>query len=177
MLGDLGKTFGKANLFNKDNPGAVNLKAWSETEIWRGDARVRGQYGSVVHRVRSIGRRSAKKGGDFSTELLMQLSDQQIRDLFEVSQFTRRDKTSTVDDWVRVFKQKRDEIANRRCTTSGRLGHRLPPGAGDLRNNVGDADVVGHLRRTGTDRPRASSSRPFPSHLNRRRRAGRDRSC
>ena len=49
----------------------------------------------------------------------MQLSDRQIRDLFEVSQFTRRDKSSTVDDWVRVFKQKRDEIANRRCVNPG----------------------------------------------------------
>ena len=50
----------------------------------------------------------------------MQLTDQQLRDLFEVARFTRRDPTSTVDDWVRVFKQKRDEIANRALRKSSR---------------------------------------------------------
>ena len=65
MLSDLGKTFGKANMFNKDNPGAVNLKAWSETEIWRGRGRLRGQHGSIDSRVRSIGQRSAKQVGNF----------------------------------------------------------------------------------------------------------------
>jgi hypothetical protein len=116
MLGDLGKTFGKANLFNKDNPGAVNLKAWSETEIWRGDS---GCVGNMDQSFTGTLDRPkiSEDGRRFLTELLVQLSDQQIRDLFEVSQFTRRDKTSTVDDWVRVFKQKRDEIANRRCAS------------------------------------------------------------
>ncbi len=114
MLGDLGKTFGKANLFNKDNPGAANLKAWSESEIWRGDS---GCVGNMDQSFTGTLDRPkiSEEGRRFLTELLTQLSDQQIRDLFEVSQFTRRDKTSTVDDWVRVFKQKRDEIANRRC--------------------------------------------------------------
>lgn len=114
MLGDLGKTFGKANLFNKDNPGAVNLKAWSESEIWRGDS---GCVGNMDQSFTGTLDRPkiSEEGRRFLTELLTQLSDQQIRDLFEVSQFTRRDKTSTVDDWVRVFKEKRDEIANRRC--------------------------------------------------------------
>ena len=43
-----------------------------------------------------------------------QLTDQQLRDMFEVAQFAKRDRAS-VDDWVRVFKQKRDEIASARC--------------------------------------------------------------
>jgi hypothetical protein len=53
----------------------------------------------------------------------MQLSDQQLRDLFEVSQVRHRlrnplDVSSgfpTEDEWVTAFKQKRQEIADRRC--------------------------------------------------------------
>jgi hypothetical protein len=117
LLGDLGKTFGKANRFNKGNPGAVNFKAWSETEVWRGDV---GCVGNMDQSFTGTLDRPkiSEEGRKFLAELLMQLSDQQIRDLFEVSQFTRRDSTATVDDWVGVFKQKRDEIAVRRCTRS-----------------------------------------------------------
>jgi hypothetical protein len=48
---------------------------------------------------------------------LNQLSDAQIRDLFEAAQVTRRDKTTTIDDWVRVFKLKREEITARSCAS------------------------------------------------------------
>jgi hypothetical protein len=59
--------------------------------------------------------RISEAGRKFLADRLVQLSDAQIRDLFESAGFARRDKTSTVDDWVRVFKQKRDEIVNRTC--------------------------------------------------------------
>lgn len=118
MLSDLGKTFGKANAFNKDNPGAVNLKAWADADIWRGD---KGCVGDMDQSFTGTLDRPkiSEAGRKFLADLLMQLSDQQIRDLFEVSQFTIRDKTSTVDDWVRVFKQKRDDVANRSCSMAG----------------------------------------------------------
>src|SRR5437868_5700035 len=35
MLNDVGLTFGKANVFNKNEPGAVNLKAWSSMSVWK----------------------------------------------------------------------------------------------------------------------------------------------
>lgn len=114
MLGDVGKTFGKANMMNKDNPGAVNLKAWAEADVWRGNEGCVGDMnqsftGTLDRPVIS------EDGRKFLASLLSKLSDQQLRDLFEGAQFTRRDPSSTVDDWVRVFKQKRDEIANRHC--------------------------------------------------------------
>ncbi|MSO56304.1 MAG: hypothetical protein EXQ55_05190 [Acidobacteria bacterium] len=116
MLSDLGKTFGKANAFNEDNPGAVKLKAWAESDIWRGD---KGCVGDMNQSFTGTLDRPkiSEEGRKFLAALLMQLSDQQIRDLFEVAQFTRRDKTSTVDGWVRVFKQKRDDVANRSCSS------------------------------------------------------------
>jgi hypothetical protein len=115
MLGDLGKTFGKANLFNKDEPGSANLKAWSEAGIWRGDEGCVGDMDQSF--TGTLDRpKISEDGRRHLSDLLEKLSDDQIRDLFEVAQFTRRDTTTTVDDWVRVFKQKRAEIAGRRCT-------------------------------------------------------------
>ncbi|HKY21384.1 MAG TPA: hypothetical protein VJM31_09210 [Vicinamibacterales bacterium] len=119
MLGDLGKTFGKANLFNKDDPGAVNLKAWDESGIWRGDEGCVGDMDQSF--TGTLDRpKISEEGRKFLAEQLMKLSDEQIRDLFAVSQFTRRDKTSTIEDWVRVFKEKREEIAGRTCTAAAR---------------------------------------------------------
>jgi hypothetical protein len=53
------------------------------------------------------------------------LSDKQIRDLFIVSNVVKRGeeieiaggtkRKVTIDDWVRVFKKKRTEIAAARC--------------------------------------------------------------
>ena len=58
-------------------------------------------------------------------ERLMLLRDKQIHDLFAVSNVVKRGETIdgadgkkrpvTVDDWVRVFKRKRSEIAAARC--------------------------------------------------------------
>lgn len=116
ILADLGKTFGKANMFNKDDPGAVNLKAWEKADIWRGD---KGCVGDMDQSFTgTLDRpRISEEGRKFLAGLLNQLSDAQIRDLIEVAQFTRRDKSSTVDDWVRVFKSKRDEITTRSCVS------------------------------------------------------------
>ena len=114
MVSDLGVTFGKANMFNKSNPGSVNLKAWSEESVWKGDKGCQANIsksmtGTLEHPKISEG------GRKFLANLLTQLSDQQIRDLFEVSRFTRRDKSSTLDGWVNTFKQKRTEIVTRSC--------------------------------------------------------------
>ena len=38
MIADVGKTFGKANTLNRDEPGSVNLKNWREEQVWRDGA-------------------------------------------------------------------------------------------------------------------------------------------
>jgi hypothetical protein len=55
---------------------------------------------------------------------LVQLTDQQLRDLFEVARVNRRSRKpgsteppATVDEWVTAFKHKRDEIVANRCTS------------------------------------------------------------
>ncbi len=54
-----------------------------------------------------------KPGRKFLADRLLLLRDQQIRDLFKAAMAERRG--GTVDDWVRVFKRKRDEIVMARC--------------------------------------------------------------
>jgi hypothetical protein len=116
MLNDVGRTFGKANVFNKDMPGSVDLKAWSSMSIWKD------KTGCVANMPRSMtgsleNPRIGEEGRQFLAGLLSQMSDTQIHDLFEVSRFTRRQPETTVDDWVAAFKHKRDEIATRSCTS------------------------------------------------------------
>jgi hypothetical protein len=116
MLNDVGKTFGKANFMNRDEPGAVDLKAWSSMPVWKDKSACVGNLpksfsGSLDNP------KISEAGRAFLAHLLSQFSDEQIHDLFEVGRFTRRQPSTTVDDWVAEFKKKRDEIALRSCTS------------------------------------------------------------
>ena len=64
----------------------------------------------------------SEEGRAFLADLLTQLSDAQLHDLFEVARFPLRsqgvkpDKPMiTTDQWVDAFKEKRDEIIRRSC--------------------------------------------------------------
>lgn len=120
-LHDVGLTFGHANVFNKATVGSVNFEEWSRTPIWR-DAKA-----CVGHMRRSwtgtLGDpKISEAGRQFLADLLVQLTDQQLHDLFEVARVDRRSRRpgsaeppATVDEWVNAFKQKRDEIVNNHC--------------------------------------------------------------
>jgi hypothetical protein len=122
MLNDVGLTFGVANFLNDNALGGANFQAWSEAPLWK-DA-----HGCVGNLSRSFtgtlgNPRISEEGRQFLAGLLARLSDRQIQDVFEVSRFDLRSPASAslaqakpgIDDWVRAFKQKRDEIAGRRC--------------------------------------------------------------
>ena len=114
MISDAGKTFGRANRFNKDAVAAVNFKEWSHEPIWNGSA---GCIGDLPRSWSGTLRdpRVGEAGRKFLADLLAQLTDTQLHDLFDVSRFTERDPTATIDDWVNAFKQKRSAIADRHC--------------------------------------------------------------
>ena len=121
MLHDVGLTFGHANLFNGANTASVNFEDWASTPIWR-DAKA-----CVAHMRRSYtgtlgDPQISEAGRQFLADLLVQLSDQQLHDLFEVARVDHRSRKpgteappASVDEWVSAFKQKRDEIINNRC--------------------------------------------------------------
>ena len=121
MLNDVGLTFGRANTFNA-NFKAMNLTEWAATAVWKDPQKCVGNLpksltGTLKDPVIS------EKGRRFLANLLVQLTDGQLRDLFEVSRVTLRlrapDKArsgfATVEEWVNAFKQKRSEIVDHRC--------------------------------------------------------------
>jgi hypothetical protein len=119
MITDLGTTFGHANQFNRDDVGAANFKEWSKAHVWKdpGKPGCTGDLpGSATGSLDNP--RISEAGRKFLADLLVQLSDKQLHDMFDRARMTRRDPSVTVDDWVRVFKQKRDEIVNRTCSAS-----------------------------------------------------------
>jgi hypothetical protein len=121
MINDLGLTFGVGNKFNA-NENSMNLAAWSATPVWKD------QPGCVGRLAKSVtGTLTdpviSEEGRAFLAHLLGQLSDDQLTALFEVSRVALRLRDprnpksglGTVAEWVAVFKQKRAEIADRRC--------------------------------------------------------------
>jgi hypothetical protein len=119
MLTDVGKTFGHASAMNSDVPSAVNFKEWSKTSIWK-DPEKPGCVGNLPKSISGTlnDPRISEDGRKFLSDLLAQLTDAQLHDLFAVSLFTHRDPSATVDDWVNAFKHKRDEIAGRSCSAA-----------------------------------------------------------
>ena len=118
MVNDLGQTFGRSNLFNRDHVGSVNLEKWSSASVWKDDKLCVGnlppsQSGTLEYP--QIG----EAGRKFLSDLLMRLSDAQLRALFEVARFAERTQSDvragSVDDWIAAFKKKRGEIASRTC--------------------------------------------------------------
>jgi hypothetical protein len=121
MIHDLGQTFGHANIFNRDKVGSVNLGEWANTPVWK----------DPVHCVASLAQSQtgtlsdpiiSEAGRKFLADLLQQLTDAQIHDLFDVARFPQRsegatgsDGAATVDQWVGTFKAKRTEIVDHAC--------------------------------------------------------------
>ena len=122
MIADLGKTFGRANFSNSDAPSSMNLRAWSQTPVWKSDtACVANLPKSFSGTLKDPG--ISEAGRAFLSELLMQLSDAQLQDLFTGARVHLRPRSPddgrtgfpTAQEWVAAFKAKRTEIAQRRC--------------------------------------------------------------
>jgi len=120
FLHDVGKTFGHANAFNRIGPGSVNFDGWAHTPVWKDAVRCIGHLSRSF--TGTLGDpRISESGRSFLAQLLLELTDQQLRDLFEVARVDLRTAGSNsrssvrVDDWVAAFKQKRTEIVTAHC--------------------------------------------------------------
>ncbi len=119
MIHDVGLTFGGATLNNRASLSGANLQAWSKMPIWKEGGRCIGnlppsQSGTLTFPTIS------EEGRAFLADLLAQLSDAQLRDLFTTARFGEQpgqngEGGGSVADWVGAFKKKRDEIAAARC--------------------------------------------------------------
>jgi hypothetical protein len=122
MINDLGVTFGRANALNQQPKGSVNLAAWAELPVWKDAAGCIGNLsGSWTGTLKNP--EISEAGRRFLGNLLMQLSDAQIRDMFDAARVDLRPRQPdngrsgfpSVDEWVTAFKQKRAQIVDRRC--------------------------------------------------------------
>lgn len=122
MINDLGVTFGRSNAFNAQPGASVHLAQWAKLPVWKGAKGCIGNLaGSVTGTLKDppIG----EAGRAFLAGLLMQLSDQQIHDMFEAARVQLRPRAPdsgvsgfpSIDEWAEAFKQKRAQIVERRC--------------------------------------------------------------
>jgi len=120
MINDLGLTFGHSNAFNRNSQGSANFEKWAEEPVWRKPETCEANLaGSLTSTLRNpvIG----EPGRRFLADLLVQLTDQQLTDLFKVARLPARARAAdqpegdSVRDWVAAFKAKRDEVVNQRC--------------------------------------------------------------
>lgn len=122
MINDLGVTFGRANARNQQPRASVNLAEWKQLPIWKDTPQCVGNLvgsfqGTLKNPVIS------EEGRQFLADLLTQLSDEQLRDMFEGARVELRPRDPRrgssgfpgIDEWVNAFKQKRAEIVARRC--------------------------------------------------------------
>jgi len=110
MVHDVGLTFGRANTFNSADTASVDLDKWAATPVWKDEevcvARLSKSLTGTLESPRI-----SEAGRQFLADLLMQLSDRQLQDLFEVAGVNR------TAEWVEAFKRKRGEIAVARCAS------------------------------------------------------------
>lgn len=123
MLHDVGVTFGRSNTFNSNSAGSVNFEAWSTTPVWKNSAACVAEL-SKSHTGTMGDPRISEAGRQFLANLLVQLSDGQIRDLFEVAGVERRADSNgrvsgvAADHWVAAFESKREQIVRNHCGAS-----------------------------------------------------------
>jgi hypothetical protein len=124
MVSDLGLTFGHAGLFIR-NKNSVSLESWSEVPVWdEGEGCVAHLSGSLTGSLSSP--KISEAGRAFLANLMVRLTDAQLKNLFESARVKRRAADpggshdddwdlATVDGWVKAFKAKRAQIVDRRC--------------------------------------------------------------
>jgi hypothetical protein len=119
MIKDLGSSFAAAGKLSFPK---MKLESWRGVEVWKDQAACQAKLTSSI--VGTLAHpRISEAGRKFLADRLSLLSDKQLHDLFTAARVERRKDTVqgrqvTADDWVRVFKEKRDAIVNHRCPTT-----------------------------------------------------------
>lgn len=113
FIHDSGLTFGRANLLNSNQASGAAYDRWAAVPIWKDPKRCVGKLsgslsGTLTDPVIS------EAGRKFLSDLLAQLTDGQVHDMFDVARFGQRSNIS-IDAWVDLFKKKRQEIAAVKC--------------------------------------------------------------
>ncbi len=123
LVHDLGSTFGRGVLIGAPTTGSANYKEWSSVPLWKDPTRCRAHLeGNIMHHTLDDPV-ITEAGRKFLASLLVQLSDRQIRDMFEAASMDERqwrsaehlDRNGTLDQWVAAFKSRRDALVRSTC--------------------------------------------------------------
>jgi len=123
VVADLGNTFGHGSWIHARTVGSANYHEWSTHPVWKDPARCEAElpanftHPTLKHPVIS------EAGRKFLADLLAQLTEDQIRGIFEVGDMPDRawdhekdrDRNGTLDQWVAAFNARRDQIVNHTC--------------------------------------------------------------
>jgi hypothetical protein len=120
MISDVGITFGRS--YRLQPRASMHLEQWSKLPVWKEGPGCVGNLGdslaaTIVNPVIS------EQGRALLADLLAQVTDDQLRGIFEAARVHLRPRDpadgrsgfATADEWVDAFKQKRAQIAERRC--------------------------------------------------------------
>jgi hypothetical protein len=122
FVGDLGSVFGKGGWF-AHRASRVNYEGWKARRVWRDSTTCRARLTSLGGPFMTSTLKDpviSEEGRALLAEQLAKLSDAQIADLFRAARVERLPqklddgahelREVTIDDWVQLFKQKRNEI-------------------------------------------------------------------
>ncbi len=138
VVQDVGATFGSGGAFTSNSTAKMNLHEWSNKPVWSkvgsASSNKPPQCQAVLHK--SLTAKDglnnptiSEEGRRLTAGLLCQLSDQQITNLFKLSRVAEmpeyhnsdgtfkqgQSEDSIVQEWVTVFKEKREDVAKGRC--------------------------------------------------------------
>lgn len=121
-VSDLGSVFGKGG-FTTGYAGRIDYEGWKERHVWRKSKTCKARLASIGWIFRTSTLRDpviSEAGRMLLAKQLDELSDTQIADLFRAARIERLHQTIsdgssgrrevTLEDWVELFKMKRDEI-------------------------------------------------------------------
>jgi len=141
VVQDVGSTFGGGGIFTNNTTAKVNLDEWSDKPVWAKGGTPASNSGSQPDECKAQLRKSltargglkdpviSEEGRRFAAGLMCQLSDQQIADLFKAGRVSEmpehhnadgsfkqgQSEDQIIQQWVTVFKQKREDLAAARC--------------------------------------------------------------
>jgi hypothetical protein len=123
LVHDLGATFGRGVLIGARTTGTANYREWSAVPLWKNPATCRAHLEGNITRHTLDDPVIGEAGRQFLASLLVQLSDRQIRDMFEAASMDARqwssakdlDRNGTIDQWVAAFKSRRDALVHSAC--------------------------------------------------------------
>jgi hypothetical protein len=127
VVADLGNTFGHGSWLHARTVGSANYRQWSTHPVWKDRARCQAELPANFTHPTLENPVISEAGRKFLADLLAQLTEDQIRGLFEVADMPHRGwrddkdrkRNGTLDEWVAAFHARRDQIVNHTCPATG----------------------------------------------------------